>query len=158
MMYKCFDWQVICLITMNSTGNFNGEGVAFLCFLQDSSEFYGILATKEREHYKLRGRQANISEDMPYHECCLDQQNDLPQFYDINIQAPDSFNVDSEMIINGVMRTGGDNCSLYSQSLHYVTDQLLVDNKADEYIKKYFPHSLLHKHCYICIGDMKLKC
>ena len=124
-------------------------GVAALCFLADDSGFHGNLVTKDQKHFSLVGK-ATDSSCQHYHTCCFEKP---PVFYNITLTAPCNVNWD-DVVLRGIMRTGGDNCSLSSQELNFDTDELLVNQSAEAHIKKYFSAKWLGRGCYVCIGQL----
>lgn len=59
-------------------------------------------------------------------------------------------------LVPRVLQSGGDNCTLSSKNVKFVTDQLITGVKAEEYIDKFFPPELKGKDCFVCVGDMKI--
>ena len=125
------------------------SGIAALCFLADDLGFQGNLVTEDQKHFGLVGK-ATESCCHEYHTCCFEKP---PVFYDITLTAPGSGDW-SDVVLRGVMRTGGDNCSLSSQEVTFDTDELLVNQSAEAHIKKYFSTKWLGRSCYVCIGQL----
>ena len=130
------------------------EGVAQLCFSQDGSCFHGNIITADRKQYGLMGTSSRIPEGQ-FHECCFD---DTPQFYTIRVIDHSQLDVcaDDDVVLSYVMRTGGDNCSLQSDDMLFDTDQLIVDEKADRFIEKYFSSRFIGHNCYVCVGPINI--
>ncbi|KAK6181138.1 hypothetical protein SNE40_009064 [Patella caerulea] len=130
----------------------SAEGVAYLCFYENSSRFYGTMITLTREQYGLIGQCVDRATGITdVHECCLDESAEV-----MNITVIDYSNFNNEFLIPDVMKTGGDNCSLISPKINFVTDELLVGKKAEDCIKKFFPPKFQGRDCLVCIGDMKI--
>ena len=126
------------------------SGVAALCFLADDSGFHGNLVTEDERHFSLVGK-ASDSCCHDYHTCCHETP---PIFYDITLRASCSVVNWENVILRGVMRTGGDNCTLSSQELNFDTDELLVNQSAEAHITKYFSSKWLGRNCYVCVGPL----
>ena len=138
----------------SSSADAHLEGVAALVFLPDDSHWYGRLVTPDsRQQYTLEGK-TTAPPLGHFHQCCFD--GETPKFYSITIEDPEKMDLDNSQTLPYVMRIGGDNCSLSSSNVDFHTDELLVDAKAEAYIEKYFSRQLLDKHCYVCIGEMKI--
>ena len=127
------------------------EGVAHLCFVADGSCFRGIFISAARNQYTLLGRPAHKDDHVDTHKCCFDEDSTL-----MDLVVVDHSNLDEEYVIHGIMKSGGDNCSLTSDHVRFYTDELLVGQKAEDSIKKYFSKTLLDQDCFVCIGKMEL--
>lgn len=130
------------------------SGTAFLCFTSDNARFCGFLAASHGSStLQIIGKECSAP-CSNVHECCFDT---VPTFYELIVKDTTEMELSQDLIINPVMRLGGDNCSLiYDDKLEFSTDLLLDGQKAEEYIEKYFPHNLLNSNCYICIGQMTI--
>ena len=127
------------------------SGVAMLCFDSPGASFQGRLVTAEGKQFGLMGKLCGPPPDSPFHQCCFDED---PIFFQITVI---NFKPKTEAVIHYVMKTNGDNCSLTSDDLDFVTDELLVDGKAETTIKEYFSKSLLGKNCIICVGQWNMR-
>ncbi|ESP02329.1 hypothetical protein LOTGIDRAFT_172209 [Lottia gigantea] len=129
------------------------KGVAYLCFNDEGTRFYGSLINPEsKNQYGLCGKCVDkATGNTDIHECCIGDHTKV-----MTITVIDYNQNNNEHLFVDVMKTGGDNCSLVSTNLSFITDELLVDAKAEEVISKYFPETLKNQNCYVCVGDMTL--
>ncbi|XP_022095704.1 uncharacterized protein LOC110981953 [Acanthaster planci] len=127
------------------------EGVAMLCFDSSSSAFQGRLVTPTGKQYGLMGKSCGPPPDTHFHQCCFDED---PVFFKITVI---DYKRRSETLLDYIMKTNGDNCSLTSDNLEFSTDELLTDEKADDVIKRFFDKSLLGKDCLVCVGQWKMQ-
>lgn len=129
------------------------KGIAFLCFTADDAKVCGLIAVDGGSALRLTGRTSSCP-STSYHECCFDT---APTFYEFVVEDDMGMEINRELVIKPIMRLGGDNCSLvYDDRFHFSTDQLIVGQRAEEYISKYFSLHLLNQDCYVCIGPMSI--
>ena len=132
----------------------NIRGIASLCFVPSDSRFYGnLISCLDNKSYSVLGKLAKTP-DTYTNTCCYEEP---PIQYDIYVTRPGVDNMDDVVIsIRNVIRTGGDNCHLNSSEFDFITDKLLADARAEDYITKYLSLDLLGKNCYICLGDVTI--
>lgn len=127
------------------------KGVAYLCFLDEGSWFQGRIITEEKKQYGFVGEVESDEPEDRYHECCFEE---VPMFYRITMKDLEN---KGEKIFKYVMKTNGDNCSLtLSKELSFDTEELLVGEKADKIIGKYFSSEFQGKDCFVCIGQIEI--
>jgi hypothetical protein len=129
------------------------EGLAHLCFLPNG-RFTGRVVGGESQYSIVAGADYCLGahEDAAdHHSCCYDESC---KFRDLTVIDYDGFG--EFTLIPRVLQSGGDNCSLTSQNIQFVTDQLITGAKAEEYIDKFFAPELKGKDCYVCVGNMKI--
>ena len=133
-------------------GTSSAEKLAVLCFASDGNSFQGRLLSKEdnSKQYALMGKKTKAPKTA-FHQCCFE---DEPLFYHITFI---DFARNREYVINHVMKTNGDNCSLTSDELSFDTDDLLVGAKAERMIRSYFSEKLLNRDCHVCTGQMRIQ-
>lgn len=132
-------------------------GVTYICFLDNCDNFIGRLITLDRHQYSIQGQVHKCdSDDDPgdfdEHSCCFD---DTSQFIDLTISRVDD--IGEDIIIRHVIKSGGDNCSLSSQCVDFVTDELVVGDQAASVVKQYISPDLPAADCLVCIGQMTIK-
>lgn len=128
------------------------DGLAHLCFLPNG-RFTGRIIGPESQFCVVGGPDYCLGahEDAEHHSCCYDN---ACKFRDLTVFDYDGFG--ESTLVPRVLQSGGDNCTLSSQNVSYVTDQLVTGAKAEEYIDKFFAPELKGKDCYVCIGNMKI--
>ena len=125
-------------------------GKAFLCFLEDRSAFQGNLVVEDKVHYGLAGK---LLEEMPEDaDPCILYEGET-YFYTVTLV---DHSTSTDTALGTVFRTGGDNCALSSDSLNFRTHQLVVGQKAEDLIGKYFSSSLKGRDCCVCLGEMEI--
>ena len=156
-----------CFISSDSMSSSDLKGVAYLCCHDDCEGFTGILITQERDQFSLKGKSHGHCEEHKcdqengkkekdeefedQHTCCYEATD---QAMDLVINPLSDFG--DPIILHNVMRCGGDNFDLVSKHVSFITDELLVDEKAEDCIRQYFSPQLLGKGCYVCIGQFQL--
>ncbi|KAL8619577.1 hypothetical protein ACOMHN_019633 [Nucella lapillus] len=128
------------------------DGLAHLCFLPNG-RFTGRVVGKESQFSVVGGADYCLGahEHTDDHKCCYD---DSCKFRDLTVLNYDDYG--KSTLVPHVLQSGGDNCNLSSSNVKFVTDQLIVGDKAEEYIDKFFPPELKGKGCYVCVGNMKI--
>ena len=127
-------------------------GLAHLCFLPNG-RFTGRVVGTDSQFSVVGGPDYCLGahEDADHHQCCYD---DSCKFRDLTVFDYDGFG--ESTLVPRVLQSGGDNCTLSSKNVKFVTDQLITGVKAEEYIDKFFPPELKGKDCFVCVGDMKI--
>ena len=141
------------------------KGVAYFCCHDDCEGFTGLLVCEDRQQYGLKGKQhdhskhncsngANKNEEFEdQHTCCFGGTDEAIDLY----IEPLVDGIREKIVVHNVMKCGGDNFSLVSQSVNFETNELLVNEKAEDCISKFFPCELLDKGCFVTIGYFELK-
>lgn len=134
----------------------DAAGLAYLCFLDDCDGFVGRLITRDRRQYSIQGHPHDCGCDhqaeVDQHTCCFDES---AQMMDLTISQLDDLSDD--IVIPHVMKSGGDNCSLTSQSIEFVTDELVVGEKAVTMAASYVSPQFAGISCLVCVGQMTIK-
>jgi len=136
-----------------ATTNKTKKGFTHLYVIPDTTWFQGhFIDCDSMETFGLFGEE-RVKDNATF-DCC--RGDDPFLLYDLSII---NFKSKKEKKYI-VQKKGGDYVNLESPEVTFITDQLKVDNEADNYIETYFPASsktqLLGKNANICIGTMEL--
>ncbi|KAK7104134.1 hypothetical protein V1264_018898 [Littorina saxatilis] len=128
------------------------EGLAHLCFLPNG-RFTGRVVGNNKQFSIVGGPDYCLGahEEAENHKCCYD---DSCKFRDLTVFDYDGFG--ESTLVPRVLQSGGDNCNLSSKNVKYVTEELIVGAKAEEYIEKFFQPELKGRNCFVCVGEMKI--
>ncbi|KAK7483553.1 hypothetical protein BaRGS_00025227 [Batillaria attramentaria] len=141
---------VVLPITMNKPVKV--EGLAHLCFLPNGRFTGRVVGPADHQYAIVGGADYCCGPDDPHdHKCCYE---DSCKLRDLTVMDYEGFG--ESTLIPRVLQSGGDNCSLTSKNVKFITDQLITGKKAEEYIEKYFQAELLGKDCYVCVGNMQI--
>ena len=88
------------------------------------------------------------------HTCCYET---CDESVDLTVEPMSEIAGKDKITVHNVMKCGGDNFSLVSKHVKFITDELLVDQKAEECILKYFPAQLSDIGCMVCIGEFEME-
>lgn len=143
------------------------KGKASLCFTKDGSCFEGTLVTEGHDFFGLQGQETtsqsgDTDSDIPSNDSTCgsissetdDSENKSRLMFEVDIIDLDDR---SKRTLKGIaMSNLNSACSFESDAFHFTTEQHIVGEGAERFIKKHLSHKFMGNECYVCVGPMEI--